>query len=303
MQANAFLRKFSLGLYIYTLFIILWGAWVRISKSGDGCGDSWPLCDGALFPEVTRYATYIEYFHRLTTGLFGLIILFLVYYVSKNHKKWLLVKKVVYWTLFFTITESLLGAALVKFGLVVDNDSLKRLIFMSVHQVNSVLLSGSIGLLYLIAKAGSETKLQINKFNLFILFTFLALLCSGPLAALSTSLFPSEALWEGVVDDIAHNTHWIVRYRILHPVLATLLSAVMLYVCFLKYKKTNSQALKVFIKLLFVGALFGASTLIMLYPLWMKLVHLALAHILFLAVLNLFIENNRPEHCPKQPNH
>ena len=146
------LTKFSLSLYVYTLFIILWGAWVRISKSGDGCGDSWPLCDGALIPKAQSWATWFEYFHRFTTGLFGLLVIYLFYIGLKHYRKETAVWRLCILIFVFTVIEALIGALLVKLGLVVDNDTFLRLLYMSIHQVSSILLSGFIGLLWLISK-------------------------------------------------------------------------------------------------------------------------------------------------------
>ena len=48
----------------YCLFVILWGAFVRASGSGAGCGAHWPLCNGVLVPQSPALATIIELTHR-----------------------------------------------------------------------------------------------------------------------------------------------------------------------------------------------------------------------------------------------
>ena len=65
----------SWGLVAYTILIIAWGAWVRISGSGDGCGDHWPLCKGEAVPIGESVKTWIEVSHRYSTALFGLLVL------------------------------------------------------------------------------------------------------------------------------------------------------------------------------------------------------------------------------------
>ena len=64
-------RKFYLiakACIYFTILSILWGAWVRISGSGNGCGSSWPLCGGVIIPEAEHKKTWIEFIHRLMTG-------------------------------------------------------------------------------------------------------------------------------------------------------------------------------------------------------------------------------------------
>ncbi|MFK8137752.1 MAG: COX15/CtaA family protein, partial [Bdellovibrionales bacterium] len=77
------LRRFNMGLILYTLFIIVWGAWVRISKSGDGCGEHWPLCHGEWIPSQKPIETWIEFGHRASTGIYGILILIFIYMVFK----------------------------------------------------------------------------------------------------------------------------------------------------------------------------------------------------------------------------
>ena len=53
----------------YNVAVILWGAYVRASGSGAGCGNHWPLCNGAVTPPSPTVATLIEFTHRVMTGL------------------------------------------------------------------------------------------------------------------------------------------------------------------------------------------------------------------------------------------
>ena len=62
--------------WLYTIIVILWGAWVRISHSGNGCGDHWPLCGGEFIPTEATAKTWIEYSHRMMSGLYGLIVFY-----------------------------------------------------------------------------------------------------------------------------------------------------------------------------------------------------------------------------------
>ena len=58
----------------FTLLVILWGAFVRATGSGAGCGSHWPLCNGEVVPRAPALATMIEFGHRLSSGLSLLLI-------------------------------------------------------------------------------------------------------------------------------------------------------------------------------------------------------------------------------------
>src|SRR5687768_1412604 len=60
-----------------TLAVILWGAVVRASKSGDGCGDHWPLCNGSVVPDASQTKTLVEFAHRATSGIAFLLVVVL----------------------------------------------------------------------------------------------------------------------------------------------------------------------------------------------------------------------------------
>lgn len=76
-QGGAELRRFGrLALFAacYTYALIIFGGIVRITGSGLGCGDDWPLCNGQLIPPLS-VPTLIEYTHRLLAAGIGLVIL------------------------------------------------------------------------------------------------------------------------------------------------------------------------------------------------------------------------------------
>lgn len=62
---------------IYNVAVILWGAVVRITGAGAGCGDHWPLCDGQVVPLSYTAERVIEFSHRLSSGLSGVLAIVL----------------------------------------------------------------------------------------------------------------------------------------------------------------------------------------------------------------------------------
>jgi heme A synthase len=57
-----------------TYFLIVLGAIVRITGSGMGCGDHWPLCNGRLFPPLDDMGTLIEWTHRFAAALVSALV-------------------------------------------------------------------------------------------------------------------------------------------------------------------------------------------------------------------------------------
>ena len=64
----------AIGSVISTYILILIGGYVTTSNSGLGCGESWPLCSGAVFPSFTNSAQLIEFTHRI----FNFVVTFFI---------------------------------------------------------------------------------------------------------------------------------------------------------------------------------------------------------------------------------
>jgi cytochrome c oxidase assembly protein subunit 15 len=58
-----------------TYILIVIGGYVTTSNSGLGCGESWPLCQGAVFPSLKNPEVVIELTHRLFNSVVGVFIL------------------------------------------------------------------------------------------------------------------------------------------------------------------------------------------------------------------------------------
>lgn len=284
-------KKLAFGLLIYTLLVILWGAWVRISHSGDGCGDTWPLCHGQLIPEAQRGKTWVEYGHRLMSGVYGLVVIYFYVVARKLFPKDHYARKMALATLIFTITEALLGAKLVLFGLVTTNDTPYRAFIMALHQLNSFMLTGAVALTYaatLIDQPLTPAS-QMKKAYRFFPWIIIIIGITGAWASLSNSLFPTENLWQGLMDDLSSDSHFLVRLRGLHPVLASLGAGSLALYFWLKSQTSESASVQKrslqMSLLLIVGILFGMATLLLHAPVWMKIVHLALAHTIWVVLL------------------
>src|SRR5881628_2539199 len=63
----------------FTYLLIILGAIVRITGSGLGCGEHWPLCNGRLLPPLDL-PTLIEYGHRLAAAAVSVLVVALAAY-------------------------------------------------------------------------------------------------------------------------------------------------------------------------------------------------------------------------------
>lgn len=274
----------------FALFIIIWGAFVRISGSGAGCGDSWPLCNNELSLNIKSTKTFIEYFHRATSGIFGILIIFLCILTLKKFTFKSIITKSSIVILFFTITEGLIGAVLVKKGLVVDNNSFYRAIVIGIHLCNTFFLTASIFFLLKLLKYKKPLiNLRHLKTHLFLaaIIVFVIVAIFGTTAALSNTLYPSESIIEGIKSDFAKEAPLYVSLRKFHPLLAMLLFPILFYY----FDKYGRNFKRLSINYLFLHYIFAFSTILLLAPIWMKLSHLLLTNILWLVIINITFSN------------
>src|ERR1700742_943024 len=71
----------------FMVLVVLEGAYVRISGSGAGCGNHWPLCNGEIFPHHPKLTTIIEFVHRSLTGALTTLIATLITGVCLTRSK------------------------------------------------------------------------------------------------------------------------------------------------------------------------------------------------------------------------
>ena len=205
------------------------------------------------------------------------------------------------------ITEALLGAKLVLSGLVGGNDSFSRLFVMGLHQINSLLLTGSVALVALYSsdlpeklrsasRSSSEKTSPLRKLGPSFLLLFIVVAVTGAFAALSSTLFPSTSVMEGLTQDFAPDAHYLLRLRIAHPILATLVGGSLALYFWLKAQQENNAVLskvQTQVALIFVaGVLFGYITLFSLAPIWMKVSHLLIAHLIWISLLRWYCLKN-----------
>ena len=272
----------------YNLAVVLWGAFVRASGSGAGCGEHWPKCNGEIIPRSDAVETLIEFGHRATSGFALLMTVALVIAAHRSFASGHRVRRAAWTTLAFMLAEAALGAGLVLFGLVDDNDSVARAVVMCMHLINTLALLGFMGL-----TAWWSThpgKLDYNQplarwLGVALLGVFL-IGVTGAIAALGDTLFPADSLVEGIKADLAPGAHFLLRLRGLHPVIALLVAFGLFSLANpLRKDPKLGRLATLLVGFVIVQVLVGFINLGLLAPIYLQLIHLLLADGLWLTLV------------------
>lgn len=109
-KASLPLRIFAIMTVLASLFMLLLGAIVSKTESGEGCGTSWPFCHGQLIPESLPLETVIEYSHRINSASVGLFIVILAFWAWRKFRDNFHVKLFGSLSVFFVVFQGILGA-------------------------------------------------------------------------------------------------------------------------------------------------------------------------------------------------
>src|SRR5260370_2663913 len=73
----------------YNITVIVWGAYVRATGFGAGCGSHWPLCNGEFLPTTPQTQTVIEFTHRVTSGVSLMLVAILLIWCWRRTARWI----------------------------------------------------------------------------------------------------------------------------------------------------------------------------------------------------------------------
>jgi heme A synthase len=296
-RAQLFFHRFTCGLIIYNLFVVVWGTYVRASGSGAGCGDNWPHCGsgGEFVPTTAHASTWIEWTHRASTMVLGPILLALAIWAFVSFKKGSPVRKAALGVLLFTAIEAWIGRHLVLNKLVVDDASTQRAIWMSLHLANILSLMACLTLTAWFSRNAPRVrwrehgKLAVLWAASFIGVILLAI--TGALSALGDTLYPATSLVAGIRQDFAAEAALLLRTRPLHPLTATLVSAFVAWTIVQTLRTRPTPQIRKMgpVVLVLLGAqyIFGWWNLLILAPIWAQLTHLLLANLLWVSLVAL----------------
>lgn len=276
---------------VYNLGVIGWGAFVRATGSGAGCGNHWPLCDGQLLPRNPGTAMLIEYSHRLTSGLALISVLVLAWWVFRATRPQHPARSGAVMVVVFMLTEAAVGAGLVLFELVADNATMARALFMAVHLANTFILVAWLALTAWWLSGGAAVSVAAAPGRGLLLGALAVGLLlagvSGSVAALGDTLFPSSSLEQALAADLSPTSHALIRLRILHPVIAVVIAGLLAWSAPWLAARHAPPRLRLLGRLVAGIALIqlaaGVVNVWLLAPVWMQLVHLFIADLLWIA--------------------
>lgn len=287
--------KYAWGVLAYNFAVIAWGAFVRATGSGAGCGNHWPTCNGVLLPHSPQVATMIEFSHRLTAALSTFLVIGLAVWAFRALPKRHAGRRAAVLAVVFTFIEALIGAGLVLFEKVAKDQSFARVVYLSIHLINTFLLVGAIALAAWWASGAPRIQWRgPNPWRLPALIGLAATLVlgvSGAVTALGDTLYPSASFLDGIRSDFAPTAHALIRFRVYHPLFAMLVGAYLAafaVAALLKNKSSLVQPIAAsLLGLVLMQWALGGLDAILLAPVWMQLIHLVLADVLWIAALLL----------------
>jgi heme A synthase len=226
-------RTFAWITLAVTLVVILWGAYVRASGSGAGCGSHWPTCNGEVVPHSKSAATLIEFAHRITSGLSGLFVLVQVIWAFVALPRRHPARAGAAASMFFMITEGAVGAGLVLLEHVALDRSVARAGWTSLHLTNTFFLVAALTCTAfwasspvrprIVGQGAGGVLLGLGALGLVLTGV------SGAVTALGDTLFTAPSLARGIADDFSPTAHFLQQLRVVHPIVAVLTAVFLLY--------------------------------------------------------------------------
>jgi len=281
----------------YTLLVILFGAVVRITGSGAGCGQHWPSCNGELLHVPRTLKTAIEYTHRATSGLSVLAIATLLAFAFRLYPGGHSVRRAAVLAGAMIVVEALIGAALVRLHLVENDASLGRALVLPLHLVSTALLTAALTwCAYFAGQTGRAARSLPSAARALLLLAGLGLLgvsATGAVTALGDTVYPVEAAGFAarVQEDLGATAHLLQRMRGVHPILAILAADFAAYVAAVLRAYRTSPDLKwaslTLVACVSLQVLAGALNIWLSAPGYLQVVHLLLANLTWISLIVL----------------
>lgn len=293
MRSSRALRSYAWLVVGYNVLVVLWGAVVRSTGSGDGCGEHWPLCNGTVVQHWKTLASIIEFAHRASVGVVVAMLAGLVAWTWAGTVRRHFARVFVAAAVVLTLNEALLGALLVLKGLTAQNRSPWRAVYLSLHQANTLVLLAALALTahFLGREQGrmrGGVALRGGSLAGLSLLALLLVGVTGSLAALADTLYPATSLLSAFAMDFARGASWLLHLRWLHPALSLVAAgSVALLLWRSQHEPETRQMGRVVGALVVAQMLLGVADVLLLAPTWMQILHLFGADLLVIAVVVL----------------
>ncbi len=288
------LRLYSWLVVGYNVLVILWGAVVRATGSGNGCGDHWPLCGGTVVQHWRTIASVIEFAHRASSGLAGIAAVALVVWTWRGAPRRHLARVFAATAMLLTLNEGLLGALLVVLHHTATDQSPMRAFWLSLHLTNTLLLLAALALTahFLGRDAGrmrGGVEWRYPLLGLIGLGSTLLVGVIGSLAALGDTLYPAHSLAEAFAQDFSPHANWLLHVRWLHPTLSVVAAGWIVFL--VAHSRTAVPATRTLglavVALVAWQMVLGVADVLLLAPTWLQVTHLLGADLLWIALVVL----------------
>ena len=293
---SAALRRFAWVVLAYFIAVIVWGALVRATGSGAGCGEHWPFCNGTVIQHSPRVDTIIEFTHRLTSGISFFSAVGLMVWTLAGTTRGHLARSASIAAVVFTMIEAILGAFLVKLGLTAQSRSPLRAPYLALHLTNTLLLLAALTLTaHFLSRTHGSTRATVRLVAptgaTAMIAAVLFVGVTGSLAALGDTLFPASSIGTALAQDFSATSGWLVRWRWTHPTFAVLAGVFLIWLIVRPSRRSqhwdNRKLYALVLILLAAQYLLGILDVVLLAPVWLQLVHLLGADVLWAALVVL----------------
>ena len=277
----ATLGRYAWFVLVFSVGVILLGALVRATGSGAGCGPSWPTCQGEVIPEL-QGATAIEFTHRAGSGVALALVIVLAVLVWRRVDPGGPARTGALLAVLAIIGEALIGALIVLARWVAEDTSVARAIAVPSHLVNTLFLLAALTLTAFWLTGGRRLDWKadpgVRRAVIIGGVALVLIAATGAVTALADTLFPEDSFGA----DFSAGAHFLTRLRIIHPILAVTAAAIGWWASG-RGDMPRSRAARSLPLLVGLMLLTGAINVLAGVPVWMQLVHLALADALWIA--------------------
>jgi cytochrome c oxidase assembly protein subunit 15 len=285
-------ERFAWVVVGYNVLVALWGALVRATKSGAGCGNNWPLCNGVVIPVSPTWHTVIEFVHRQTVTVSVISLIVLVAWTWRSTVSGMAARVFAVLSTVLLINEAFLGALLVVLGYVTGNKSVGRMVLLSVHLSNTLLMLAAMTMTaVMLGTRQSWRDLRSRGTDRWIagvgLLATLVVGVSGSLAALGDTLFPSTSLRAAFAAEFDPSSPWLLRLRGVHPASAMVAAGFVVWLLVRAKREGYGRGVGLVLGLLGLQFALGVLDVALLAPAWMQIVHLLGADVYWVALVVL----------------
>ena len=261
------------------LAVILLGAAVRATGSGAGCGRSWPTCQGQVLPALEG-ATAIEFTHRAASGIALLVVAWMAVSIFRNFDRGSPARLGALVVGVSIVIEALIGMVIVLAEWVADDASVARAVSVPLHLVSTfVLLAGLVATRYWVSRPDAR-HVRPRGPVLWLGIGMVLIAATGAVTALADTLFPKAF---DLASTVTAGEHFLTRLRIAHPIVALVVGGLAAWYAARRIDGPGGVAAKIVVGAVLAQIILGFANVAGGTPLWLSLVHLLVADVLWMA--------------------